>query len=114
MSGLPVTIFPGLGGRLAPENERIVERERSTDEGEKERDKIWERERDTVSPEFTVLAGFLCDPGHSFSADLGLLSDSEAWGVDLLNTQELFYSVVLVFIKQLLYRHHWRNRNELE
>lgn len=73
-----------------------------------------ERERDTVSPEFTVLAGFLCDPGHSFSADLGLLSDSEAWGVDLLNTQELFYSVVLVFIKQLLYRHHWRNRNELE
>lgn len=50
MSRLPVTIFPGLGGRLAPENERIVERERSTDEGEKERDKIWERERETPFP----------------------------------------------------------------
>lgn len=33
-----------------------------------------ERERDTVCPKCTVLAGFLCDSGHPFSIDLRVSS----------------------------------------
>lgn len=68
--------------------------EKSTDERD-ERERTKERH---YSLEFLDLAGSLCDSEHSFFMDFSVSSIIGGRRVDLLTSDELFYSIFLIFI----------------